>query len=90
MVTHICTWYVITTKDKLAIKAHFLAPWSDTPEVNVTTFARQLYHLQVQCKDHGILVTNYDKADRFIAEMYACGLSEDKLLDDREETAEKL
>ena len=45
--THIIKWYAITTKNKLAIKSHFLAPWSDTPEAHVTTFARQLDRRQV-------------------------------------------
>ena len=48
MVTHICTWYAITTKEKLAIKTHFLAPCSETPEANVTTFAQQLDRHQVE------------------------------------------
>ena len=48
MATHICTWYVITTKEKLVIKTHFLAPCSETPEANVTTFAQQLDRHQVE------------------------------------------
>ena len=31
IVTQLRTWYVITTKENLAIKSHFLAPWIDTP-----------------------------------------------------------
>ena len=42
LVTQLRTWYVITNKEKMAIKSHFLAPWSDTPEAHVATFARQL------------------------------------------------
>ena len=82
IVTEIHTWYVITTKDKLAIKAHFLAPWSDTPDAHVTTFARQLDRHQVECKEHGVTITNDDKVDHFVAQMYACGLFEAKFLDD--------
>ena len=41
------TWYVITTKEKLAIKAHFLATSSDTPDPHVTTFVHQLNMRQV-------------------------------------------
>ena len=65
---------VITTKEKLAIKAHFLAPWSNTQEAHVTNFARQLDRFQVKCEYHGITVTNDDKVDHFVAQMYACGL----------------
>ena len=70
MVTHICTWYAITTKEKLAIKTHFLAPCSETPEANVSTFAQQLDRHQVEWEDHGVMVTNDDKADHFMAQMY--------------------
>ena len=51
------TWYVITTKEKLAIKAHLLKPWSNTPDTHITTFARQLDMRQAKCKDHGVTVT---------------------------------
>ena len=43
-------WYFITTKEKLATKSHFLAPWSDTTDMHVTTFAYQLGWHQVECK----------------------------------------
>ena len=71
-------------------KSHFLAPWSDTPEAHVTTFARQLDRRQVECKDHGVTITNNDKIDHFVAQMYAFGLLEAKFLDNWEGTADKL
>ena len=49
MVDQLQTWYVITTKENLAIKAHFLKPWGDTPDAHITTFALQLDRLQVKC-----------------------------------------
>ena len=88
--THIGTWYVITTKEKLDIKAQFLAPWSDNPEAHVITFARQLDRRQVECEDHGVTITNDDKVDHFVAQMYVCGLFKNKFLDDWEETADNL
>ena len=60
--------------------------FSDTPETHVTTFARQLDWRQVECKDHGVTVTNDDKKDNFVAHMYAFGLFESKVLDNLEET----
>ena len=90
MVAQLSTWYVVATKENLAIKAHFLAPWSDTPEVYVTTFALQLDRRQVECKDHEVTVTNDDKVDQFVAQMYVCGMFEAKFLNDWEETADKL
>ena len=74
LVTQISTWYVITTKENLDIKPHFLAPWRNTPEAHVTAFAIQLDRLQVEYEDHGVTITNNDKVDHFVAHMYACGL----------------
>ena len=48
MIEQLQTWYVITTKENLSIKAHFLAPCSDTPNVHVTTFTRQLDRYKVK------------------------------------------
>ena len=31
VITQLRTWYVITTKEKLVINYHLLAPWSETP-----------------------------------------------------------
>ena len=67
MVTQLQTWYVITTKEKLVIKSHFLTPWSDTTESHIKTFVRQLDRRQLECKEHGVTVTNDDKADHFVA-----------------------
>ena len=67
LVNQISMWYFITTRENLAIKDHFLAPRSNTPEAHVTTFARQLDMRQVECKDHGVTVTNDDKVDHFVA-----------------------
>ena len=82
MINQLSTWYVITTKDNMDIKYHFLAPWSETAKAHVTTFARQLYRRQVQCEYHGVSITNDDKVDHFVAQIYACRLFEDKFMDD--------
>ena len=83
LVTQLHTWYIITNKENMAIKYHFLAPWS-------ATFARQLDRCQVECEYHGVTITDNDKLDHFVAQMYACGIFESKFLDDWEETSNKL
>ena len=90
MIDQIQTWYVSTTKEKLAIKAQFFATWSDTTDAHVTTFARQLDRHQVECEDHGVTVTKADNVDHFVSQMYAYELFEEKILDDWEESSEKL
>ena len=90
MVTQICTWYVITTKENLATKYPFLATWSNTTEAHTTTFARQLDRHQVSYKYHGITITSDNTVDHFVDQMYAYVLSEKKTLDNWEETADNL
>ena len=89
MVEQLQTWYIITTKEKLAIKAHLLEPWSDTSDAHITTFACQLDMRQVECEDHGVTVTEAKKVDHFVAQMYSCDLFEAKLLGDWEERDHK-
>ena len=84
MAEQLQTWYVITTKENLAIKMHFLEPWRDTPNYHITTFDRQLHRRQVECENHGVTVTKEEKVDHFVAQMYACDLFEAKFLDDWE------
>ena len=83
-------WYVITTKKKLAIKVHLIEPWSNTPDTHITTFDSQLEMRQVECKDHRVTVTEAEKVNHFVAQMYACNLIKAKYLDDWEESDNKL
>ena len=89
MVAHLRTWFVITNAEKIAIKAAFHAPWADTPNAHVTTFARQLDRRQIECLDHGVTITNAEKVVHFIEQMYTCGLFEARFLDDWEESLDK-
>ena len=89
MVTHLRTWFVITNAEKIAIKAAFHAPWSDTPNDHITTFARQLNRRQTECLDHGVTITEAEKVVHFIEQMYTCGLFEARFLDDWEESLDK-
>ena len=48
MLNHLRTWFKITNAQQLAIKIRFAAPWSETPDAHVTTYARQLDKRQVE------------------------------------------
>ena len=89
MVEQFQTWYVITTKEKIAIQAHFLEPWSNTPDAHITTFSRQLDRRQVKCEDRRITVTEAYNLDHIILHMYACDLFERKKLENWEESDNK-
>ena len=86
MIAQLKKWYIITTKEKVVIKAHFLDPWSDTLNSHITTFARQLEMRQVECKYNEVTVIEADKVDHFVYQMYAFNLFDAKLLDDWNES----
>ena len=89
MVLQLWTWFVITNSEKVVIKAHFYAPWSDTPKSHITTFAHQLDHRQIECSNHGVTIKDEIKVFHFIQEMYVCGLFKARFLDDWEENTTK-
>ena len=82
MLLQLRTWFVITNSEKVAIKAHFHTPWSNTPNSHITTFARQLDRHQIKCSNDGVTITDNDKVVYFIQEMYVCGLFKARFLDD--------
>ena len=90
IVEQLQTWYVITTKENISFKAHFLDPWSDTPEAHIKTFVHQLYRRQVKCEDYGVTVAEANKVNHFVSQMYACNLFKAKKVDDWEEIDDKL
>ena len=62
MLNHIRAWFFITNAEKIAIKATFLAPWADTPNAHITTFARQIDRRQTECDNHGVTITDDEKS----------------------------
>ena len=66
MIKQLRSWFVITNSEKIAIKAAFLAPWADTPNAHFTTFARQLNCRQIECHNHGVVITDNDKVVHFV------------------------
>ena len=89
MIKRFRSWFVITNSEKIAIKTAFLAPWADTQNAHVTTFARQLNRRQIECHDHGVVITDDEKVVHFVQEMYACGLFEARFLENWEESTDK-
>ena len=71
------------------MKALFYAPWSETPNTHITTFARQLDRRQVECATNQVTITDSDKVDHFVAQMYLWDIFESKFLDDWEEAQDK-
>ena len=71
------------------MKTLFHKPWSDTPKSHITTFARQLEFRQSICKENLVIITDTDKFDHFVAQMYLSDIFESKLLDNWEDGTDK-
>ena len=89
MVKQLRTWYVITNKEKIDVKELFHKPWSDTPNYHITTFVRQIERQQVEYEDNLVIVTNADKVDHFVAQMFLSNIFKSKLLKDWEDSTYK-
>ena len=89
MITLLQTWFVITKKEKIDTKALFYAPLSETPNTHITTFAQQLDRRQVKCAKNQVTISDSDKVDHFVAQMYLCEIFESKFLNDWEEALDK-
>ncbi len=85
MLEHLRTWYKVTNAQQLAIKERFLAPWSETPDAHVSTYARQLDKRQIECSELKVPVSDGDKLLHFIGQMFSSDLFERKFLDDWED-----
>ena len=89
LLTHLRTWFKISNKEKIDIKARFHAPWSDTPDAHASTFGRQLDRRQADCVELGVVATDEDKVIHFIDNMYASELFETKTMEDWEDATDQ-
>ena len=89
MVKQLQTWYIITNKEKLDVEALFHETCSNTPMSHSTTFACELERRQAKCEDNLVIITNVDKVDHFVAQMYLSDIFESKFLEDWEDGTNK-
>ena len=71
------------------MKALFYTPWSDTPNTHIKTFSQQLDRQQVECAKNMVTITDSEKVDHFVAQMYICDIFESKFLNNWEESMDK-
>ncbi len=85
MIKHLRTWYKITNAQKLAIKARFEAPWTETPDAHVSTYARQLDRRQAECLELEVAISDDDKILHFVGQMINSDVFDRKFIDDWED-----
>ena len=86
---HVGTCLVITNTECIDIKAIFYAPWSDSPNKHINTYARHLDRCQRYCATLRSDVSDTDKFTHFVQQMYQSGLFEANFLEEWEASADQ-
>ena len=89
LITHLCTWPVITNAESMATKADFFAPWSDFPDQHISAYAQDLTRRQNNATKYGIKVTNDDKVTQRVACIYEANILEDSVMEKWEESGDR-
>ena len=81
LITHLCTWPVITNSERMATKAVFVAPWSDFLNQHLSTYVRDLTRRQNNATKYDIKITNNDKVIQLVACIYEADILEDSVME---------
>ena len=74
MLAQLGMWFTITNTENIKMKTYFESPWSDTPNVHVKTFARQLDERQLEFSDFIMTISNVNRTVFFGSQMDLSGL----------------
>ena len=66
LLAHFGTWYFITKDQRIDIKAIVYAPWSDSPNQHINTYACQMYRRQQNCATLRDNISNKAKVTHFV------------------------
>ena len=67
LVAHLRTWPVITNTERIATKAAFVAPWSDSPDQHLSDYARDLTRQKNNATKYDVNITDDDKVTELVA-----------------------
>ena len=76
LITHLCTWPVITNAESMATKTDFFAPWSDFPDQHISAYAQDLTRRQNNATKYDVKITDNDKATQLVACIYEADILE--------------
>ena len=66
LITHLRTWPIITNAERMATKAAFIAPWSDSPIQHISAYARDLTSQQNNATKYNVKITDDDKVTQLV------------------------
>ena len=89
IVAHLHTWPVITNTERMATKAAFVAPWSDSPDQHLSAYDQDLTRRKNNAKKYDVNITDDEKVTQLVACIYKADILEESVMDKREENVDR-
>ena len=89
LIAHLRTWLVIKNTERMATKADFVAPWSDSPEQHLNAYARDLTRRQNNATKYAVNITNDNKVTQLVACIYEANILKDLVMEKWEESGDR-
>ena len=81
LVSHFCTWPIITNAKRMVTKAALIAPWRDSPNQHLSAYAQNLTRQQNNTKMYNVKITDDDKVMQLIACIYEANIPKELVMD---------
>ena len=89
LIAHLQTWPLITNASRMATKASFVAPWSNSPDQHLSAYARDLTRRQNNATKYAVKITNDDKVMQLFVCIYEADILEDSVMEKWEESGDR-
>ena len=78
MIAELMTHPVVLNKEKRQIRSLFMAPWSESPNMTLKEYVRQLDKLHRAAKNQGVTISDEEKTTHFVGCAKDSGLSKEE------------
>ena len=89
LIAHLQTSPAITDAERMAAKASFVAPWSDSPDQHISAYVWDLTRRQNNATKYDVKITDDDKVTQLIACIYEADILEDSVMEKWEKSGDR-
>ena len=89
LVSQLLTWTVITNSERMATKAAFIYPWSNSPGQHLNAYARDLTRQKNNANKYGVRITDDVKVTQLVACIYEANILKDSVMEKWEENGDR-
>ena len=89
LIAHLQTWSVITDAERMATKASFVAPWSDSPDQRLRANAQDLTRRQNNATKYAVRITDNDKVTQLVACIYKADILKESVMEKWEKSGDR-